>query len=181
MTARIAMMGAVLLTALLLQTVVLASVTIAGWRPDLVALTVVAFALADGADTGARYGFVAGLAADLLSSGSGLVGLTALVLLLVGDVVGHLRVYLTGMAWIGGAAIAAAAAGLAFVGYGLLALLLDLQQFTPGLVLQGGVVQACWGFVLAIAVLRPVAALSRRFPGADLLAGAATGTATVKS
>ena len=180
MIARVVMMGAVLLTALLLQTVVLASVTIAGWRPDLVALTVVAFALADGADTGARYGFVAGLAADLLSSSSGLVGLTALVLLLVGDAVGHMRVYLTGMAWVGGAAIAGAATGLAFIGYGMLALLLDLQQFTFGLVVQGGIVEACWGFVLAIAVLRPVAARSRRFPGADLLPGAAAGTAAIK-
>ncbi|MBA2528472.1 MAG: rod shape-determining protein MreD, partial [Euzebyales bacterium] len=55
------MAGTVLLTALLLQTVVLPAVAVAGWRPDLVGLTVVAFALADGPDTGARYGFTAGL------------------------------------------------------------------------------------------------------------------------
>src|SRR5687768_381786 len=111
-------MGVVLLTALLLQTVGLASVTIAGWRPDIVLLTVVAFALADGPETGARYGFIAGLFADLLSASTGLVGLTALVFLLVGDIVGRLRVYVHGMAWVGEAALAAAATAAAFLVYG---------------------------------------------------------------
>src|SRR5690606_38026313 len=49
-TMRVVVMGAVLLTALLVATVVLPAFAIAGVRPDLVTLTVVGFALADGPD-----------------------------------------------------------------------------------------------------------------------------------
>lgn len=170
MIARIVVMGAVLLTALLLQTVVMASVTIAGWRPDIVLLTVVAFALADGPETGARYGFMAGLFADLLSASTGLVGLSALVFLLVGDIVGRFRLYVHGMAWIGEAALAAAATAAAFLTYGLLALLLDLNQFTLPLVLEMTLVEALWALLIGPVLVRPLGALSRRFPGVDVLA-----------
>ena len=178
MTSRIAVLGTVLLTALLLQTVVMAPVSIAGWRPDIVVLTVIAIALADGPDSGARYGFVAGLMADLLASSSGLVGLTALVFLLVGDLVGRLRVYLTGMAWVGEAALAAAATAGAFLAFGLLAMLLDLQQFTIPLVAEMVVIQAIWSLLLAPLVLRPLRALSRRFPGAEALSAGGAATLT---
>src|SRR5688500_12805742 len=152
MAARILAMTGVLLAALLVQTVLLGSVTILRWRPDVVALTVIAFALADGSDTGARYGFMAGLAADLLSASSGLVGVTALVLLVVGDAVGRLRVYLTGMGLVGELAVAAAATVATTLFVGVLSLLLDLEQFTVVLVLQGALAEAVWALLLAPAI-----------------------------
>lgn len=167
MTARLTAQGAVLLTALLLQTVLLPAVAVAGWRPDLVGLTVVAFALSDGPDTGARYGFAAGLATDLLSGESHVVGLTALVLLTVGWAVGSVRSYLSGTALVGPAAVAACAGAGAFALYGLLTLLLDLGQFTATSLAQGTLAVALWNLALAPLVCPAVGRLSRRFAVAD--------------
>lgn len=173
MIARLTMIAAVLVTALLLQTVVLPAFSVAGWRPDLVTLTVIAFALADGPETGARYGFSAGLVSDLLSGGHQVVGLTALVLLVIGDAIGRVRPYLSG-AGIAGEAVAAAGGGaVAFAAYGIIALLLDLQQFTAVLVIQGAVAAALWNLLLGPLVSRPIAALSRRFTVSDPTAAAA--------
>ena len=174
MSARVAALGLVLFTALLFQAVVAPAFGVAGWRPDLVLLTVVAFAIADGHATGARYGFVAGLCADLLSGGNQLVGLSALVFLLVGDGIGRLRPYLSGTGRVGEAALGALAGGVAFGLFGGLSLLLDMGTFTPLLLLEGLVATALWTGLLTpvvTAVLRP---LARRFPVADVPTAAAT-------
>lgn len=176
---RLLLLGGVLLLALLLQSVVAPAVSVAGWRPDLVLLTVVGFALADGAGTGARYGFVAGLSADLLSGGGQLVGLTALVFLLVGDGLGRLRPYLSGSGRAGGVALGGLAGALSFAAIGGLSLLLDLGQFTPLLLLEGVVATALWTALLAPLVLGPLAALTRRHPVADG-AAATTGQLPVR-
>jgi rod shape-determining protein MreD len=174
MTARAGALGVVLFTALLLQAVVAPAFDVGGWRPDLVLLTVVAFAIADGHATGARYGFAAGLCADLLSGGSQLVGLTALVFLLVGDGIGRLRPYLSGTGRIGEAALGALAGAVAFGLFGGLSLLLDIGTFTPLLLLEGLIATALWTALLTpvvTAVLRPIA---RRFPVAEVPTNAAT-------
>lgn len=173
---RIVVMTAVLLTAMLLDTVVLSSVTVGGWRPALLVLTVVGFALADGPDTGARYGFLAGLAADLLSGGNSVVGLSALTLLIVGDAVGRIRPYLSQTAVAGEMAVAAAAGAVAVVAYGLVSLLLDLRQFTAPLIVQAAIVAALWNLVLGPPTIRGIALLSRRFTVADPTAAAGGGT-----
>src|SRR4030095_6185269 len=84
---------AVWVWAVLCQSPVLARLRLAGVRPDLLVLAVVAVALATDATTGAVVGFVAGLGADLLFDlpvgGSGLVGTAA------GFAVGTVRVYVT--------------------------------------------------------------------------------------
>ena len=85
------MFASVLIAALLLATVLGPAIAIGGWRPDVVTLTVVAFAIAEGPGTGTRYGFAAGLARDLLSGSAVVLGTSALVLLVVGTLVGHLR------------------------------------------------------------------------------------------
>lgn len=162
-------MTAVLLTALLLQTVLLP--TVAGWRPDVVTLTVIAFALADGPDTGARYGFVAGLSVDLLSGGPQLVGLGALVALLVGWGVGRLRPYV-GARVAGDVAVAVAAGAMGFAVHGLTALLLDLRQFTGANVVQGATATALWNVLLAPVIIPVVRLLSRRFGTVDGPSGA---------
>lgn len=176
MIARVFVLGVVLFTALLLQQVVVPAFEIAGWRPDLILLTVVAVAITDGAGSGARYGFFAGLGADLLSGGNHLVGLSALVFLLVGDGLGRLRPYLSGTGRVGEAALGAVAGAVSFGMFGGLSLLLDLGQFTPGLLLKGLVATALWTGLLTPLVTRPMAAISRRYPVADSAATAAGGS-----
>ena len=173
MISRVLMLGVVLTLALLFQSVVASAVGIQGWRPDLVLLTVVAFALADGPGTGARYGFAAGLVADLLSGPGHLVGLSALVFLLVGDGLGRIRPYLSGSGKPGEVALGALAGATAFGLFAALSLLLDLGAVTPVLMAQGIVATALWTAVLAPLFCSVLGALSRRFSGADAAAASA--------
>ena len=162
MTVRVVVMGAVLLTALLLATVVLPAFAIGGVRPDLVTLTVVGFALADGPDTGLRYGFSAGLATDLLP-GSGLVGVSALVLLLIGYLVGLSRPYLTVAPTVGMIVMGGLASALAVAGAGTLSLLFDLSQTTGASVLRAALGTGLYSAVVAPLVCHPLRILSERF------------------
>lgn len=173
MTLRVAALATVLVTALLVQTVVAPGLAIAGWPPDVVLLTVVGLALADGPGTGARYGFTAGLAADLLSGGVHLVGLQALVFLLVGDGVGRLRPYLSGTPRVGAVTIGAIAGLVGFALFAALSMLLDLRLFTGLLVVQGAVARALWTGALTPFVTPLLAAVSRRYAGADAAPGSA--------
>lgn len=169
MIARVTMMAIVLLTALLLATVVLPAVTFGVWRPDLVVLTVVAFAVADGPGTGARYGFVAGLAVDLLSTGTHLVGTAALVLLLVGYLSGTVRPYLSATGLVGQIALAGVATTLTVLAFGLLGQLLEVAAITPLAAVGSALATGIYSALLAPLVLPPVAALSRRLPGAPVV------------
>ncbi len=173
MTARAGALGVVLFTALLLQAVVAEAFSVGGWRPDIVLVTVVAFALADGPTTGARYGFIAGLSADLLSGTAQLVGISALVFLLIGDGLGRLRAYLLGTGRIGEVAMGALAGALAFGAFGTLSLLLDMGQFTALLLLEGVIATALWTALGTPLLSAPVRALSRRFPVAEAAVAAA--------
>jgi len=174
--ARAAALGIVLLVALLLQAVVAPALSVAGWRPDFILLTVVGLALADGPGPGARYGFVAGLAADLLSGGNHLVGINALVFLLVGDGLGRLRPYLSGTAHAGEAALGGLAGAVAFGLFGVLSLLLDIRQFTWQVLAEGIVATALWTALGSPLAVRPMSALARRFAGGEAAAaGAAAG------
>lgn len=172
MTARVTMFAVVLLTALLLQTVVFAGLSVAGWRPDLVLVTVVAFALAEGPDTGLRYGFAAGLLADLLS-GASFVGLGALVASIVGYVCGALRPYMSSHVLAGQVAVAGTAGAAAVLAHGLLARVLGLPQYTLATVLAGALAIGVYDALVAPLVCRPVALLAERYapaapPGASL-------------
>jgi rod shape-determining protein MreD len=81
------------LSAVLVGAVVVQSAVLAGVRPDLLVLAVVAVAMASDATTGAVFGFAAGLVADLLFDLP--VGVSALVYTAVGFAVGTVRVYVT--------------------------------------------------------------------------------------
>lgn len=167
MASRIAMLGVVLLVTMLVQMVVTPALSVAGWRADVVLLTVVAFSLADGPETGARYGFVAGLTTDLLSGGNHLVGISALIYLLIGDGVGRLRPYLSGTARAGEVAMGAIAGAVAYAVYSGLALLLDVRQLGATTLIQGLVATAAWTGLLAPLLCPPLAWLSRRFSTTD--------------
>src|SRR4030095_12075927 len=83
----------VLVVAVLVQPTVLARLTLAGVRADLLVLAVVSVAVATDPTTGAVFGFVAGLVADLLFDLP--VGVSALVYTAVGFAVGTGRVDVT--------------------------------------------------------------------------------------
>lgn len=160
MIVRAGTLALVLLVALLLETVVFARLAVAGHAPAIVTLTVVAIGLADGAERGARYGFAAGLASDLV--GGGLLGLQAIVLVLVGWGSGVVRGYLLGppaltQALVGGLATAAAGALSA-----LLTFLLDPQTVTLAAAARSALGTGIYSAALAPFVIRVVAAVSRR-------------------
>ena len=87
--ARFLLGAAAVLTALLLQTTVLAALPLPGAAPELLVVLVAAFALAEGPFSGAVTGFVAGLSADLLADHA--LGRLALVLAVVGHLAGRVH------------------------------------------------------------------------------------------
>jgi rod shape-determining protein MreD len=88
---RLLVLAAVVVAGVLLQTTVLGELRLAGVRPDVLVLSVVAVAMASGPVSGAAFGFTAGLVADLLFDLP--VGVSALVYTAVGFGVGVARVY----------------------------------------------------------------------------------------
>jgi rod shape-determining protein MreD len=169
MAIRLAVMAVVAMVALLFQTMVMPAFAVLGWQPDLIALTVVGFALANGPQTGVRYGFAVGLARDL-ASGSEQLGLSSLVLLLVGWVAGQSRRYVTGspIGWqmaVGGIASAAA-----LLLQGFLGALLGVAQQGALILLKGTAVIGIYNAALAPMVFWALARIAKRFTG-DPLAG----------
>jgi len=90
---RVLALSAVIAVGLLLESTVLISWRLAGARPDVLVIAVVAVAMGAGPVQGATFGFCAGLLADLLFSQS--VGVSALVYTAIGFAVGALRAYVT--------------------------------------------------------------------------------------
>jgi rod shape-determining protein MreD len=79
---------AVVLTALMLQSVVVNRLQLPGSGPDLPVLVVVAFALGAGPSYGALLGFVTGLAADVLPPADHTLGRLALAYAVAGYIAG---------------------------------------------------------------------------------------------
>ena len=163
MVTRVVMMALVMAAALLVQTVVLPGFDVFGWRPDLVALTVVGFALADGPATGARYGFGAGLVLDLVSGTGQLVGVSSLVLLVAGWIAGQSRPYLSASPVGGQVAIGGVVSAAALLVQGLLEMLLDIGDYSPVVLLQGMLAVGLYSAALAPVVCGPLRNLSERF------------------
>jgi len=86
---RIAMVAVMLVTAVLVQTVVLTRIPFPGATPDLVLLVALSIALVQGPTRGAIVCFCAGLLLDVVPPADGAVGRWALVLCLVGWFVGR--------------------------------------------------------------------------------------------
>ncbi len=111
----------VLVTALVLQIVVVPWVTIAGVQADLLLLVTLAAGLTGGPDRGARVGFVAGVLWDLVVAGP--FGLSALTYCLAGYFVGSAQRSVVGPTWwapIPGAGLAAAASVLFYAAVGVI-------------------------------------------------------------
>jgi rod shape-determining protein MreD len=89
---RIAVVGAVVILALAIQSALLPQATLLGVIPQLVLLVVVTLAYLDGERVGIVTGFAGGLLADLQLPDS-ILGLTALIYTLIGYGVGTIRQY----------------------------------------------------------------------------------------
>ena len=81
-----------MLTALLLQTTVLAQIQLAGAKPDLIYMVTIILAYLEGPSSGAIAGFAGGMAEDFLLNQP--KGITALSLTLLGYAVGMVRQYI---------------------------------------------------------------------------------------
>lgn len=152
---------ALVVTALLLELSVLPLLHLPGAVPDVLTVTVAALGFVGGPVRGAATGFVAGMALDLVTPSVGVLGLSAVVLVVVGYAAGMLggvperspftTVALTGLL-AGGAVL-----GTAVVG-GIVADPRVSWDRVPGLVLT----QALYAVVLAAFVVPAVTALWRR-------------------
>lgn len=161
MITRGALLVAVGVTALVLDTVVLADLTVAGVAPSVATISVIGIAYADGPGAGMRFGFGVGLATDLL--GDGLVGISALVLLLVGYVIGVVRRYWSGAELLGhllAGVVGATGAALGEVGLAMMFEQTDLEVAAAAV--QAGVA-GLFGLLLAPLVMPPVVKLSGWF------------------
>lgn len=87
---RAALMALLLLTSVMVQLTVLPLLGLPGATPDVVAVTVIALGFVGGPIRGAVAGFAAGALLDLLPPADGLLGLTAVVLVVVGYLAGLL-------------------------------------------------------------------------------------------
>ena len=150
----------VLVVAVLVQSTVLARLTLAGVRPDLLVLAVVSVAVATDPTTGAVFGFVAGLVADLLFDLP--VGVSALVYTAVGFAVGMVRVYVTSHRPLVHLVLAGAASLASVWCCGLLLRVFDLSSWAA--VLRAGPLVAVYNLLLTPFVYPVVWALTERLP-----------------
>lgn len=157
-------MFAVTLTAILLSTVVMPLIAVNGWYPDIVALTVVAFALAEGPATGMKYGFAAGIVLDLVAGPAHVVGLSALVLVALGYTIGILRPYLSATAPSSQVMAGGAGVALSVLSYGVLSALLDNVGGDPLGILQATVGTGLYSGLVAPLVIRPILRLAEQIP-----------------
>ncbi len=156
--------AALVLVALLLQTAVLSALPLPGAVPPLLLVVVAALALAEGPAAGLVIGFLAGLAADLLSDHA--LGRLALVHALVGYAAGQLadRPERSALLPVGVVAAAAAGAVALFAAQGFL---LGDPRVTVGALLRSGTSSLAYAVVLAPFVVPAVPALVRRAEADD--------------
>ncbi len=163
MIARTLLVTGLLLVAVVLETSVFPSLTLLGFRPDLLLLLTVALALRDGVLTGARVGAVAGLLGDLLLS-TAPAGVGMLVLAVTGALAGFSRPYLAPTSVTAPIALTAGASVLGTTAIGVLTGLLSDEPTSTALVIQAALAVGIYNtllFPLANLVARR---LSEAFP-----------------
>jgi rod shape-determining protein MreD len=154
------LLGILVLTALLVELTALPLLGLPGAVPDAVAVTVVAVGFAAGPVRGCVVGFAAGLVLDLAPPAAGILGLSAVVLLVAGYLAGLLGgTERSALSTVGlsGVLSAGTVLGLAMVG-GLVADPRVSWDRVPGLVLT----QLAYSLVLAAFVVPLVGVLWRR-------------------
>lgn len=163
MIRRFGVVTLVLVTAAILQTSLLPSLTLSGFRPDLLLLVTIAFALRDGLLTGMRVAFAAGVLTDLLLNESPL-GLTALVFVGIAYAVGVARPFLAPESMSAPMILSVAGTLVGVASYGLLSAVLAEDPISLTLVVTASVVSAIYAVVLAPIVTGVVRRLSELFP-----------------
>jgi rod shape-determining protein MreD len=161
--ARVGMVALVLVTAAIVQTALLPHVPLGGFTPDLLLLTTAAFAMRDGAATGVRVGFAAGLLSDLLLHQSA-IGLTALVFVGIGYTVGLARPYLAPESVTAPVLLAFLSGLIGIAGFGTLSRLLGDERYTLELVVTNSLVVAVLNTLLSPVVVGVVRLLDASFP-----------------
>lgn len=146
----------------LLEAVVAPVIAFEGVPPDLSMLAVVGLALSDGPATGARVGFFAGMARDLLTSTTDPIGPWMLFGMLLGYGAGLLRPYVAWSELPSHAVVGTLGVAGAWLGVELLGFVLGTGAATASDVLARAVVAGGWAIVLAPIVCRGVQALSAR-------------------
>ena len=160
---RTAVIVLLVVTAALLQTALFPLLPFGGYRPDLLLLIAVAFAMREGPLTGTIVGFGCGLLTDLLLDGSPL-GLYALVLLFLGYSVGVIRPYVAAASLTVPIATAFVTGVIAIAAYATLSRLLGDPRFTLDVVIPTALVVAIFNAILAVPAFALVGRLVARFP-----------------
>lgn len=160
---RVLMITLVLVTAAILQTTLLPLLSMSGFRPDLLLLITIAFALKDGLLSGLRVGFGAGVLVDLLLNESPL-GLTALVFVGIAYAVGVARPFLAPDSWTAPVILSVIGTLVGVAGYGLLSAVLAEDPIAIGLIVQASLVSGIYALLLAPVVFGLVQRLSAQFP-----------------
>lgn len=159
---RIVLCGLLIIVSVVIEVTVLAPLDFPGATPSLVLVMVAAIAFAFGPVTGSASGFAAGILLDLAPPATGTLGISALILTLVGYALGRVfdsdtrPVVLTTVLTAGAAAIAIVAG--AALG-GLLGNPRIIWSDVPVMVLTG----ALYAAILALPIVPIVKRLSRAF------------------
>ena len=159
---RIVLCGLLIMVSVVIEVTVLAPLDFPGATPSLVLVMVAAIAFAFGPVTGSASGFAAGILLDLAPPATGTLGISALILTLVGYALGRVfdsdtrPVVLTTVLTAGAAAIAIVAG--AALG-GLLGNPRIIWSDVPVMVLTG----ALYAAILALPIVPIVKRLARAF------------------
>lgn len=163
MIVRAIVLALAVVTAAALQTAVLPLVAVGGFRPDLLLLLSISFAVHDGPEAGVRLGFGAGLATDLLLQTSAL-GVAALTYAVVGYLVGAARPYLATNSMTAPLLLAFGGSTLGSLGLGVLSSLLGDAMLDVPLVLTVALFVGVVHTLLIPLVVRLTREISNRFP-----------------
>ncbi len=159
---RVVSWAALILTALLLQSVVFARFQLAGAKPELVYLLTIVLAFLEGPSSGAVAGFAGGMAQDFLLNQP--KGITALTLTLVGYTVGTLRQYVSSPSPLLPVLLVGGATAVGVLFNGIVSFLLGQFDFGLGYLLRVSVLSGIYNALLTpllFPVIRRVAESTR--------------------
>lgn len=151
----------ILILAVLVEVTILAPLPFPGATPTLVLVVVVALSAQFGASTGAVCGFSGGLLIDIAPPAAGTIGVTALLLTLVGYLVGRFAES-DDRPWPFFVVLAALGASFTTLGGALIGGLLGDPRVRWDEVLGFTVSSALYAAILALILMVPIAWLCRR-------------------
>ncbi len=163
MIRRTLVMALLLITAAVLETALFPSLTLFGFRPDLLLLVTAVVATRDGPMAGARVGAAAGLLGDLMVA-SAPVGLGVLVTSVLGALVGWSRPYLAPSSVTAPLLLVAAASVAGTAAYGVLVGLLVEDRPGAELVVQAAVAVGLYNTLLSPLAYTLIRRIGDTFP-----------------